>query len=59
MTLPLMLRRVRNAVLTKFRSPTCLIGMPSKFSLGAVEPSPDRAIVPESIVILRGRALVL
>jgi hypothetical protein len=36
-------------------SPTCPFGLPSNASLGAVEPSPDLAIVPESIAMLRGR----
>jgi len=36
-------------------SPTCSIPAPSKPPLGAVEPSPDLATVPESVAILRGR----
>src|SRR5215470_6669644 len=44
-------------ILSWFEAPTCLKPSPSKGSLGAVEPSPDFAIVPESIAILRGRRL--
>ena len=36
-------------------APTCPVWLPSKPSLGAVEPSPVAAIVPESIAMRRGR----
>jgi NAD(P)-dependent dehydrogenase (short-subunit alcohol dehydrogenase family) len=36
-------------------APTCPVSPPSKPPLGAVEPSPVAAIVPESIAMLRGR----
>lgn len=36
-------------------SPTCSCALPSNASLGAVEPSPDLATVPESVAMLRGR----
>jgi hypothetical protein len=38
-----------------YTSPTCSKPLPSKPSLGAVEPSPDTAMVPESVATLRGR----